>query len=249
MIGNNESSEFKDNNENKDNENDEDLDLNNPLPESLLDEDPERLDSNENEELSYKDSKISKNIKWHKTEDIEFVSSDSENKDKPDDLTDINSSNNNVNDNSPLNIDYDKVNKEMPLFTKLKSIIREDLKRKRPLIAISGLVLSILLILISISLIAGNSDRVVDNVAFGEVGFLAAFIMLIAILILIVSALKLFSSKILDGAFSFMKDVEKFEQYDDNDTNNSSTDNDNTVKSDDIHSESSKKDNESKSQR
>ena len=247
MTKNNKSSEFKDNNENKDDENDEYLDLNNQIHESLLDEDPERFDSNEHAELSDKDSKISKNIKWHKSENIESISLNSKNKEKYSDSIYDDSSDNDTNNDNGLNIDhdddtdYDEVKKEMPLFIKLKSLIKEDLKRKRPLIAIGGLVLGILLILISISLIAGNSDRVVDNVAFGEVGFLAAFIMLIAIIILIVSALKLFSSKILDGAFSFIKDVEKFEQYDDNNDTNNSDDNDYAANSDDISSKSSKK--------
>jgi len=130
MTDNNESSEFKDSDESKDNKNSEKLDLENQVTESLLDEDIGGSDSNE--KLSDNNSEISNNIKWHKSEDIDFTSLDSDNNDICTDSTDT-SFLNNIDDNNIDNEeDIEEYDQEIEEDVRLE-IVKNMIKNNRPI--------------------------------------------------------------------------------------------------------------------
>ena len=97
----------------------------------------------------------------------------------------------------------------LPLSSKIKEIISNNPKRKFPFLSILGLVIGMLLIVVSIMILLGNSERVVDSVASGETNASSILICFIGVIFIVLSLLKLFPKKKAFGnLFHTIKDFE-----------------------------------------
>lgn len=91
-------------------------------------------------------------------------------------------------------------------FNYYKTLIQEDRKR---FIALMCLGAGIVLILLGISLLFGNSEKVSDNVVFGERSVTSAFFIIAGLLIIAaVYAPKIIGKTSFDGIYQEMKGVE-----------------------------------------
>lgn len=91
-------------------------------------------------------------------------------------------------------------------FNRYKTLIKEDKPR---FIAILGLGAGIILILIGISLLFGTSDKVSDNVVFGERSVTSAFFIIVGLLIIsAIYAPKIIGKTSFDDMYQEMKGVE-----------------------------------------
>jgi multisubunit Na+/H+ antiporter MnhG subunit len=91
-------------------------------------------------------------------------------------------------------------------FNHYKTLIQEDRKR---FIALMCVGVGIVLILLGISLLFGNSEKVSDNVVFGERSVTSAFFIIAGLLIIAaVYAPKIIGKTSFDGIYQEMKGVE-----------------------------------------
>ena len=91
-------------------------------------------------------------------------------------------------------------------FNHYKTLIQEDRQR---FIALVALGVGIILILLGISLLFGTSDKVSDNVVFGERSVTSAFFIIAGLLIIAaVYAPKIIGKTSFDGMYQEMKGVE-----------------------------------------
>lgn len=91
-------------------------------------------------------------------------------------------------------------------FNYYKTLIQEDRKRFIALMCVGA---GIVLILLGISLLFGNSEKVSDNVVFGERSVTSAFFIIVGLLIIAaVYAPKIIGKTSFDGIYQEMKGVE-----------------------------------------
>lgn len=161
-----------------------------------MDESKESSDS----ELSLID-KISSSI-----EDIEKESKTDESKDKTDESDDKKSEE-----------DIKEISTGLPLNS-IKNLFIGS-KRKRTIMSIIGIIIGIIFILSGVSSFLSKSDRIVDNVAFGETGAISVVLIFVGILILGVFLTRMFTKKNpLTETFNNIKDLELLDEetYDKN---------------------------------
>lgn len=92
-------------------------------------------------------------------------------------------------------------------FHKLSSFIQEDRDR---IIKIAGVVIGVIFILWGIYLIFGSSEKVVDNVAFGERSVASSFLVIVGILVIAgVFAQDIMKRTSFNNLFDEVQDVEK----------------------------------------
>jgi hypothetical protein len=83
----------------------------------------------------------------------------------------------------------------------------------RPILAIAGTIIGIILIIISIFIFESRSDRVVDNVVAGESSFMFIIFLAVGALLLVYGIYKLFNIK--NPFESMAKDIDSVEDYTD----------------------------------
>jgi hypothetical protein len=92
-------------------------------------------------------------------------------------------------------------------LNQVKTIIKED---RQKIILIIGLLLAAIFIITGISLLFGTSDKVSDNVIFGERSVTSAFLIIIGLLIIAgIYAPKIIGKTSFDNIYQEMKGVEK----------------------------------------
>lgn len=92
-------------------------------------------------------------------------------------------------------------------LNQVKTIIKED---RQKIILISGLLLAVIFIITGISLLFGTSDKVSDNVVFGERSVTSAFLIIIGLLIIAgIYAPKIIGKTSFDNIYQEMKGVEE----------------------------------------
>ena len=92
-------------------------------------------------------------------------------------------------------------------FNQFKTSIQED---RHKLFALIGLGVAIILILLGISFLFGTSDKVSDNVVFGERSVTSAFFVIIGLLIIAgIYAPKIIGKTSFDSIYQEMKGVEE----------------------------------------
>ena len=107
------------------------------------------------------------------------------------------------------------------IYSKIKEIIFEDSERKFHILPISGLAIGILFIIMGILIFLGNSDKVVDNVSFGETSSASVLIGFVGIILLALSLLKMFpNEKIFGNIFNLIQDFESETNENNQDTEN-----------------------------
>ncbi len=133
-------------------------------------------------------------------------------------------------------------------FNHYKTLIREDRKR---FISLVSLGVGIVFILLGISLLFGNSEKVSDNVVFGERSVTSAFFIIAGLLIIAaIYAPKIIGKTSFDGIYQEMKGVEddpsskkeKNNSKEDNTNNNSVTEEDKIEDKNSVKTEISEKD-------
>lgn len=93
--------------------------------------------------------------------------------------------------------------------SKIKEFITTDLNKKIPLLLIIGIAIGLIFVLIGILMLSGGSDRVVDNVVFGENAASSVFFILIGFLLIGITIFKVFSKKnIFGGIFNTIGNFE-----------------------------------------
>jgi len=101
----------------------------------------------------------------------------------------------------------------MSLHSKLSGLLSKDFGKKRLILALIGITIGIIFILVGITSILGNSDRVVDNIAFGETGAFATIITFLGVFSLGISILTIIPKKNpLTNAFDNIKDLELLDE-------------------------------------
>lgn len=92
-------------------------------------------------------------------------------------------------------------------FNQFKTSIQED---RQKLFTMIGLLLAVILILLGISFLFGTSDKVSDNVVFGEKSVTSAFFVIIGLLIIAgIYAPKIIGKTSFDNIYQEMKGVEE----------------------------------------
>ena len=120
--------------------------------------------------------------------------------------------NSNDNEKSGLN---ESIFSGMSLHSKFSGLLSKNSGKKRLILALIGITIGIIFILLGITLILGDSDKIVDNVAFGETSAFATIITFLGVFSLGISILTIIPKKTpLTHVFDDIKDLELLDEED-----------------------------------
>ncbi|KZX15694.1 hypothetical protein MBCUT_13440 [Methanobrevibacter cuticularis] len=118
-------------------------------------------------------------------------------------------------DNYEKSESKDELDEELEFSSKAKEIIDEDSKRKFPILSIIAIAIGIVIIIIGITTFLSISDRIADNVIFGEGAVTGVFAIFVGVLFLGIGILSIISTdSIFGNTFDKIKDLELLDEED-----------------------------------